>query len=136
MKKTISLLIVLSFVIIGCADSKYAEVIKVMNELTEAYNIFNGSLEKAATDDDVVAAMESLIEKVKVLVPESKELNKKFPEIKSRNTMPEELKEPYNLLREAGRNMIKIYETDNMKKIINSPKVKKTNKKLLKVIFD
>ena len=77
------------------ALGKYAEVGPVMDKFIGVNEDFIAALVKAATADDVAAAMNAVTEKMAELAPKMKAIGEKFPEFKTPDNPPAEMK-PFN----------------------------------------
>jgi hypothetical protein len=77
------------------ALGKYAEVGPVMDKFIGVNEDFIAALGKAATADDVAAAMNAVTEKMAELAPKMKAIGEKFPEFKTQDNPPAEMK-PFN----------------------------------------
>lgn len=74
------------------ALGKYAEVGPVMDEFIGSNEKFIESLDKAASADDVASALDAVTEKLNKLGPQMKAIGEKFPEFKTQENPPAELK--------------------------------------------
>lgn len=100
MKKTLVLLsvVVLVLSVAACkgggtaAGGKYADVQKVMDKYIVANEKFATALDGAKTADDIVAALNALTDATKEAAPELKAFDTKYPEMKSGDNLPAELK--------------------------------------------
>jgi hypothetical protein len=77
------------------ALGKYAEVGPVMDTMIKATEVYIADLDKSTTADAVAAAMDVITEKMTALAPKMKAIGEKFPEFKSQDNPPAELK-PFN----------------------------------------
>ena len=77
------------------ALGKYAEIGPVMDKFIGVNEDFIAALVKAATADDVAAAMNAVTEKMAELAPKMKAIGEKFPEFKTQDNPPAEMK-PFN----------------------------------------
>jgi len=77
------------------ALGKYAEIGPVMDKFIGVNEDFIAALGKAATADDVAAAMNAVTEKMAELAPKMKAIGEKFPEFKTQDNPPAEMK-PFN----------------------------------------
>ncbi len=135
MKKLSFFLIILSLIFFGCGGNKYAEVKKVMEKITIAYDSYFTGLENAKDSQAVISAINGFKDTMAPLVSRSKELQNKYPEIQGKNTMPKELQETYEKMRETSKKAFDLYETEKMKKMLKSPDVQAANESLVKVLF-
>ncbi|MHB8054833.1 MAG: hypothetical protein ACYDH3_06255 [Candidatus Aminicenantales bacterium] len=71
---------------------KYAEVGPVMDEFIGANEKFVESLDKAATADDVAAALDAVTGTLTKIGPQMKAIGENFPEFKTQDNPPAELK--------------------------------------------
>ena len=71
---------------------KYAEVGPVMDEYIGATEKFVADLEKAGSADSVAAALEAAAATMGKLAPQMKAIGEKFPEFKTQDNPPAELK--------------------------------------------
>jgi len=77
------------------ALGKYAEVGPVMDTMIKATEAYIADLDKSTTADQIAAAMDVITEKMTALAPKMKAIGEKFPEFKSQENPPAELK-PFN----------------------------------------
>jgi hypothetical protein len=77
------------------ALGKYAEIGPVMDTMIKATEVYIADLDKATTADQIAAAMDVITEKMTALAPKMKAIGEKFPEFKSQENPPTELK-PFN----------------------------------------
>ena len=71
---------------------KYAEVGPVMDKMIQANEKYVEALEKAATAEEVAAAMDAMTEVMIEMGPAMKAIEEKFPEFKTQEEPPAELK--------------------------------------------
>lgn len=76
------------------ALGKYAEIAPTLEDLIKANEVYVEALGKATTADAVADAMDTLSGKMEALVPKMKAIEEKFPEFKTQDEPPAELK-PY-----------------------------------------
>ncbi|MCX6565191.1 MAG: hypothetical protein NTW38_01995 [Candidatus Aminicenantes bacterium] len=74
------------------ALGKYAEVGPVMDGFIGANEAFVATLDKATSADDVAAALDAVTAKLTELGPKMKSIGEKFPEFKTQDNPPAELK--------------------------------------------
>jgi len=77
------------------ALGKYAEIGPVMDKFIGVNEDYIAALAKAASADDVAAAMNTVTEKMAELAPKMKAIGEKFPEFKTQDNPPAEMK-PFN----------------------------------------
>jgi predicted transcriptional regulator len=97
MKKFIlcATVVVFLFGLAACGGGgKYADAKKLMEKQVQLFEDFANALDKAGSADDVVAALNNFSDGMKEMVPQMKELQEKYPELKDAKdeAMPEELK--------------------------------------------
>jgi uncharacterized coiled-coil DUF342 family protein len=104
MKKILSVLAVgLLLVAVACGGGKYADVKNVLEKNISATENFFNAMEKAGSADDVAAALTNYADEMDKLIPELKDVQKKYPELKDEEDMPKDVKElmeKYNKLAE------------------------------------
>ncbi|MCJ7610666.1 MAG: hypothetical protein MUP19_00255 [Candidatus Aminicenantes bacterium] len=116
------------------ALGKYAEVGPVIDKFIGVNEDFIAALEKAVSADGVAAAMNAVTEQMAELAPKMKAIGEKFPEFKSMDNPPAELK-PYNTRLEAvmGKMMGAI---GKIAPFMSDPKVIEAQEKYNKVMGD
>lgn len=116
------------------ALGKYAEVGPVMDKFISVNENFIAALEKAVSADGVAAAMNAVTEQMADLAPKMKAIGEKFPEFKSMDNPPAELK-PYNdrLVAVMGKMMGAI---GKVAQFMQDPKVVEAQEKYNKVMGD
>ncbi len=97
MKKLIlfATVIVFLFGLAACGGGgKYADAKKLMEKQIQLFEDFINGVDKAGSADDVAAALNDFSDEMQKMVPEMKELQEKYPELKDAKdeAMPEELK--------------------------------------------
>jgi predicted small secreted protein len=114
MKKALILFVVVVLVlsVAACKGSgtagggKYADVQKVMDKYIGANEKFATALDGAKTADDIVAALNALTETTKAVAPELKAFDAKYPELKSGDNLPAELKPTMDRMMAAAGKMM------------------------------
>jgi hypothetical protein len=130
MKKTILFLCiaVLALGLTACkGGGKYSDVMKVMDKYVASIEKFAASLDGAKSADDVAAALDGLTAATKVLAPEMKAVESKYPEFKDQQNPPEALKPIMDKVTAAYTKM-----TGAMSKVMQyaqDPKVMEAQKK-------
>lgn len=71
---------------------KYADAIPVVEKFVTANENFVADLEKVASADDLVGALNKITATLKDLAPKMKEIGDKYPEFKTQENPPEEFK--------------------------------------------
>ena len=136
MKNAIIKLIAATLLTAACAAGKYDDARGVMEQLVAAYEGFNSSIEAANDKQSMLSTIKTLSEKVSELIPKSKTIMAKYPEAKSKSTMPKELEATFNKLREVQKIMTQKYETEKIKRLLIDPEVKEANEKLVKTMYN
>jgi hypothetical protein len=82
------------FVIVSCGGGKYSDAVKVMEKYCDAMDSFSDDLNKATSAADAAKAINAFSDSIASIMPEMKDLEKKYPELKSQKEedMPAELK--------------------------------------------
>jgi len=115
------------FLIAGCAG-KYADAKKVNKEYMALVQGYVDDLEKTETAQDAAKAINRFADGMEGLWPKMKALSEKYPELKDRNNIPEELKEMQAEAAEVGKKM-----GNSMMKLMpymQDPEVQKAQKRL------
>ena len=115
------------FLVAGCAG-KYADVKKVNKEYMGLVQGYVDDLDKTENAQDAAKAINRFADGMEDLWPKMKALSEKYPELKDRNNLPEELKEMQTEAAEVGKKM-----GGAMKKLMpymQDPEVQKAQKRL------
>ncbi len=123
MKKLFLVLMAIGLIMIG-ACGKSNDPKTVLNDFVGIFDNFSTDMGKAASADDVAAALNTTSAKMKEIVPRLKELEKKYPELKNMQSggkMPEEFKEFEQKISELGPKMMAAM--GNAMKYMSDPKV-------------
>lgn len=134
MFKKLIIVVFVAIFLASCGGGKYAEVKSVTKEMIAAYKAFNASVEEAEDEQAIIAAMNGLAESISVLKPKMKALQEKFPEIKSRKTMPDNIKEDYEQMREVQRVFMGLYDK-KINEYLKDPAVKEANDNMTDIMF-
>jgi hypothetical protein len=116
-----------SFLIAGCGG-KYADAKKVNQEYMGLVQGYVDDLDKTESAKDAAKAINRFADGMEDLWPKMKALSEKYPELKDRNNVPEELKEMQAEAAEVGKKMGR-----SMMKLMpymNDPDVQKAQKRL------
>jgi len=111
----------------GCAG-KYDDAKKVNKEYMALVQGYVDDLEKTETAQDAAKAINRFADGMEGLWPKMKALSEKYPELKDRNNIPEELKEMQAEAAEVGKKM-----GNSMMKLMpymQDPEVQKAQKRL------
>jgi hypothetical protein len=138
-KKILALSVLAMFVVVGCGKGdKIADMKKVMNDMTAIFTAYGTSVENAKSGKDVAAAMVKFAEGIKAVSVKAKELEKKYPDIKLKDskTMPKELEADAKKLEEAGKVMMSKKVMDQMAKYMADPDVLKAQKDMMEKMKD
>ena len=120
------------FLITGCAG-KYADVKKVNQEYMGLVQGYVDDLDKTENAQDAAKAINHFADGMEDLWPKMKALSEKYPELKDRNNVPEELKEMQAEAAEVGKKM-----GSSMMKLMpymQDPEVQKAQKRLQEVMM-
>ncbi|MGD9344680.1 MAG: hypothetical protein PVH84_02380 [Candidatus Aminicenantes bacterium] len=113
---------------IACGGGKYADAKKAVAESNKALEDFLGKMDTADNAKDIAAALTAFANEMEKIAPEMRKLEEKYPELKESQSIPEELGEVGNKMKELwgkfGTAMIKIQE------YADDPEVKKAQEKL------
>ena len=116
----------------GCKQTgKYAELKEYMNEVITANEEYVTSLEKAETAKEVADAITALGNKMGALNDRSKEIEKKFPELKSdamKKDPPKELKDEFERLEKMAQRLLAA--SMKMMKYIDDPAVMRASQEM------
>jgi uncharacterized protein YjgD (DUF1641 family) len=120
------------FLIAGCAG-KYADAKKVNKEYMALVQGYVDDLGKTETAQDAAKAINRFADGMEALWPKMKALSEKYPELRDRNNVPEELKEMQAEAAEVGKKM----GTSMMKLMpyMQDPEVQKAQKRLQEVMM-
>ena len=89
----------------GTGGGKYADAKEAMQEMIDVMNDFGAAMENANDGKAVAAALEDFIDNMESMKGKMEELEKKYPEFKDKEKVPEELKELMTQLEEASKKM-------------------------------
>lgn len=120
------------FLIAGCAG-KYDDAKKVNKEYMGLVQGYVDDLDKSESAQDAAKAINRFADGMEVLWPKMKALSEKYPELKDRNSIPEELKEMQAEAAEVGKKM-----GSSMMKLMpymQDPEVQKAQKHLQEVMM-
>jgi hypothetical protein len=110
MKRALILLavavLVLSVAVCKGGGGKYADVQKVLDKYIGANETFATALDGAKSADEVVAALNALTETTKAVAPELKAFETKYPELKTPDNPPAELKPLMDRMMAAAGKMV------------------------------
>ncbi len=121
-----------SFLIAGCGG-KYADAKKVNQEYMGLVQGYVDDLDKTESAKDAAKAINRFADGMEDLWPTMKALYEKYPELKDRNNVPEELKEMQAEAAEVGKKM-----GSSMMKLMpymNDPDVQKAQKRLQELMM-
>ena len=120
------------FLIAGCAG-KYADAKKVNKEYMALVQGYVDDLDKTETAQDAAKAINRFADGMEALWPKMKALSEKYPELRDRNNVHEELKEMQAEAAEVGKKM----GTSMMKLMpyMQDPEVQKAQKRLQEVMM-
>lgn len=118
--------------IAGCAG-KYDDAKKVNKEYMALVQGYVDDLDKTENAQDAAKAINRFADGMEGLWPKMKALSEKYPELKDRNNIPEELKEMQAEAAEVGKKM----GTSMMKLMpyMQDPEVQKAQKRLQEVMM-
>jgi len=121
-----------SILMAGCGG-KYADAKKVNKEYMDLVQGYVDGLDKAENAQDAAKAINRFADGMEALWPKMRALSEKYPELKDRNKVPEELKETEQEAQEMGKKM-----GSSMMKLMpymNDPDVQKAQKHLQEVMM-
>ena len=121
-----------SLLMAGCGG-KYADAKKVNKEYMDLVKGYIDDLDKAESAKDAAKAIDRFADGMQALWPKMKALSEKYPELKDRNSVPEELKETQEEAAEMGKKM-----GNSMMKLMpymNDPDVQKAQKRLQEIMM-
>lgn len=101
MKRTLSILLAALF-LVGCGKN-YTDVIRFMDKVTLANNMYASAVAEAKNSSDVVKAMENAASQMNAATDLYYDLPERFPELKTMDAVnhPEELTEAYERQKES-----------------------------------
>jgi hypothetical protein len=91
-KKMLGLVLIGFIVVLVSCGSKYSDLVKVDTEYLNAMDEYVSGMGKASSAKEMVTVINRYADKMKKLAPRLKEIRNKYPELKSTETVPEELK--------------------------------------------
>ena len=94
-----------SLLIAGCTGSKYADAKKVNKQYMALIQGYIDDLDKTENAQDAAKAINRFADGMQDLWPKMKALSEKYPELKDRDNVPEELKEMQTEAEEVGKKM-------------------------------
>ncbi len=100
-------LIVILFLIIGCVGcgGKYSDVKQINKKYIASVEDYIADIEKADNADDAAKAINKFAGSMGELWPKMRAFSKKYPELKDKSNIPEELRESDKKVEEMGRKM-------------------------------
>jgi len=120
------------FLVAGCAG-KYADVKKVNKEYMGLVQGYVDDLDKTENAQDAAKAINRFADGMEDLWPKMKALSEKYPELKDRNNLPEELKEMQTEAAEVGKKMGGVMM--KLMPYMQDPEVQKAQKRLQEVMM-
>ena len=121
-----------SILMVGC-KGKYADAKKVNQEYMDLVQGYIDGLDKAENAKDAAKAIDRFADGMETLWPKMRALSEKYPELRDRNQVPEELKETREEAQEMGKKM-----GSSMMKLVpymNDPEVQKAQKRLQEIMM-
>ncbi len=121
-----------SLLIVGCGG-KYGDAKKVNKEYMDLVRGYINDLDKAENAQDAAKAINRFADGMEALWPKMRALAEKYPELKDRNKVPEELKETQEEAQEMSKKM-----GSSMMKLMpymNDPDVQKAQKHLQEIMM-
>ncbi|MBN1426116.1 hypothetical protein JXA88_16320 [Candidatus Fermentibacteria bacterium] len=115
----------------GCSG-KYADAKKVNAEFVEITETYVDDLEDAEDAKDVAKAVNSYADRMEKLWPRVRELSEKYPELKDKENVPDELKESQQRAEEMGKKMGSVFR--KMMPYMNDPDVQKAQQRLSRIM--
>jgi len=123
------IVIVLALSVAACkgGGGKFADAKEVLEKYIGANEKFSAALEGANSADAVVTALNALTETTKVLAPQFKAIETKYPEFKNQDNPPEELKPLMTRLEAAAGKMMTAMQ--KIAQFASDPKVQEAQTK-------
>lgn len=110
---------------------KYADAKEAMEEMSVIFEDFSASMEKTKDAKGMAAAMDKFSAGILKMTPKLKEIEKKYPEMKSKpNEVPAELKDTVKKMEAAGEKLAKAMMGGDAMKYMMSPEVMESAKKM------
>ena len=78
--------------LMACGGGKYSDLIAVSNQFADATENYINAIEKADNASDAAGATNTYAAKIEKIAPRMREMADKYPELKDRSKVPEELK--------------------------------------------
>jgi phage shock protein A len=130
MKKLFSLLLVGLFLLAYACGGGGDDPKSVMNDYFDAMDEFLSDMEKAASADEVVAALNEAADTLKKLKPRMMALEEKYPELKNmgQGKLPEEFKEIEERMKKLMPKMMGLF--GKIAKYAADPKVIEAQKRM------
>jgi aspartokinase len=88
-----TVLLVIAVALLACGGGKYSDVIEVSNQFADVTEKYINAIEKAENSSAAADATNTYAGKIEKIAPRMREMADKYPELKDRNKVPEELKE-------------------------------------------
>ena len=133
-KKWMIALCVVAFAVgtMACGGDEYADAKKAISKSNKVLEGFFTEFDKADDAKSVAAALNGFVDNMKQVIPEIRELEKKYPELGGGQSVPEELGEEGKKMMELwgrfGSIMMKIQQ------FADDPEVKKAQERLQTVM--
>jgi hypothetical protein len=115
-------------------ETKYADAKTVLENLAASLETFVEEMDRAENSKTVARVLDGMAEGMKELLPEINAIREKYPELKSEDTHPEELKPLLQRIDKDFRAMMKSY--GKVKEHIDDPAVKAADEKYKEVMSD
>ena len=109
--KSLTVLLILSLLICFCyaCGGKYDDAVKVNEDFIEIMEEYGKNIDDAKNAEEIVAAMDKFAEGIGELAPRMKAIKEKYPDLGTKQDLPEELKVSQKEMAKVGTKMTRSF---------------------------
>lgn len=138
MFKRVSLLLLIVFctaILMQCGGGggKYSELASVLDDMIKAQEEYIDDLNKVNNAAEAAKAIDNFANKMVAITPKMKDIEKKYPELKTQKEPPKELRGYLEKLSEVGGKLGKV-SAEKMAQYATDPDVQKAAQRLAKTM--
>ena len=102
MNKQIMLSVIIAWALVSCSVDKYGDVKKTYQKVIKLHDAMAASIENAETAEEIAAALNAFTSEMLRIQPDLLNIIKKYPELKDKETIPEDLKPLMEKVEKSG----------------------------------
>lgn len=129
-----TVLVAIVVVLVACGGGKYSDLIEVGNQFADATEKYINAMDKADDASSVASATDAYADKIEKLAPQMRKMAEKYPELKDRSKVPEELKESRQRDDALGKKMAGAM-MKSMMTYMKDPQARKAQQRLQKAMM-